>query len=574
MQPLGDATIGPESEVRELMKKRYAGGGLKGLCLTAMALAPAAALAEEVRLTLRNGGSVCGVITSEAGGTVTLMTPQGSRAVPSSQVAARRAEECGGGPAAAAGASGQNRAATPAAGAAAGTQTAQAPARPAGSQLPAGREVRMAGVADIGELLIPDLVDGYIAGMGLRPRGWSQGGKPEERFQEGRDSRGQPQRRVTVERMGPGDGFVALGERRADLAMSTRAPNEQEASQVQRALGIDLVTPQHENVLALGGLAVVVHPDNPVQRLKLDQIRDIFAGTITNWNAVGGPNRPIRVYARDAAAGATEQFVAEVMRDRQIGANAERLASSAQIANNVAAEPAAIGFTGISFIGRSRALNLVASCGIEFPAGSFEVKTQDYPLERRLYLYSGAKGNPMVEDFLRYVSSPAGSEVVQDAGYISLQPVVATREYTQFRLLDATRAAPTAPDPRYSQAMADYSLAVRQALRLSSTFQFDTGSRTLDVLGQGELERVAEFMKRPDNAKYKVSVLGFSDNIGAFGQQRSVSERRAQEVARQLRQRGVTVNHVAGYGYVAPVACEEDVSAPAKNRRVELWLTQ
>ena len=41
------------------------------------ALAPAAALAEEVRLTLRNGGSVCGVITSEAGGTVTLMTPQG-----------------------------------------------------------------------------------------------------------------------------------------------------------------------------------------------------------------------------------------------------------------------------------------------------------------------------------------------------------------------------------------------------------------------------------------------------------------------------------------------------------------
>ena len=340
------------------MKKRHAGGGLKGLCLTAMALAPAAALAEEVRLTLRNGGSVCGVITSEAGGTVTLMTPQGSRAVPSSHVAARRAEECGGG-AAAAGASGQNRAATQAAGAPAGASRPRRlrPAPPR-SQLPAGREVRMVGVADIGELLIPDLVDGYIAGMGLRPRGWSQGATPEQRFQEGRDGRGQPQRRVTVERMGPGDGFVALGERRADIAMSTRAPNEQEASQVQRALGIDLVTPQHENVLALGGLAVVVHPDNPVQRLKLDQIRDIFAGTITNWNAVGGPNRPIRVYAREAAAGATEQFVAEVMRDRQIGANAERLASSAQIANNVAAEPGAIGFTGISFIGRSRALRV------------------------------------------------------------------------------------------------------------------------------------------------------------------------------------------------------------------------
>ena len=69
-------------------------------------------------------------------------------------------------------------------------------------------------------------------------------------------------------------------------------------------------------------------------------------------------------------------------------------------------------------------------------------------------------------------------------------------------------------------------------------------------------------------------MLGFSDNIGAFGQQRTVSQRRAEEVARQLRQRGVTVDKVQGYGYVAPVACEEDANAPAKNRRVELWLTQ
>ena len=79
------------------MNRRHVRSALKGLCLTAVALAPAAALAEEVRLTLRSGGSVCGVITSEAGGTVTLMTPQGSRAVPSSQVASRRAEDCGGG---------------------------------------------------------------------------------------------------------------------------------------------------------------------------------------------------------------------------------------------------------------------------------------------------------------------------------------------------------------------------------------------------------------------------------------------------------------------------------------------
>ena len=105
------------------------------------------------------------------------------------RMAARRAEDCGGGQA---GTSAQNRAATQAAGAPAGAQqTVPAPARPAANQLPAGRELKMVGVADIGELLIPDLVDGYIAGMGLRPRGWSQGATPEQRFQEGRDGRGQ-----------------------------------------------------------------------------------------------------------------------------------------------------------------------------------------------------------------------------------------------------------------------------------------------------------------------------------------------------------------------------------------------
>lgn len=560
------------------MNKRHARAGLKGLCLTAIAFAPAAALADEVRLTLRNGGSVCGVITSETGGTVTLTTPQGSRAVPASQVAARRAEDCG-----IQAANGQNRPvpqapAQPAAPVPAPAVAQQAPARPAATAaqatVPSMRELKMAGAADIGELLMPDLVDGYMAGLGLRPRGWSQGATPAQRFQEGRDGRGQPQRRVTVERTGLGDAFASLGERRSDIALSTRGPTEQETASVQRAVGADLALAENENVLALDGLAVVVDPDNPVQRLKLDQIRDIFAGTITNWNAVGGPNRPIRVMAPDAAAGSSEQFAAEVMRERQVAGSVERAPSSAQIASNVASEPGAIGYVGMAFVGRARPLNLVESCGIEVPAGIFEVKTQDYPLNRRLYLYSAGKANPMVDDFIRFVASPAAAEVVDDAGFISLQPVVGTREYTQFRMLDATRAAPSAPDPRYIQAMADYSLGVRQSLRLSSTFRFDAGSQTLDTLAQSELERAAEFLKRPENAKYKVSVLGFSDNIGAFGQQRSVSQRRAAEVARQLGQRGVTAHHVAGYGYVAPVACEEDATAPAKNRRVELWLNQ
>ena len=149
-----------------------------------------------------------------------------------------------------------------------------------------------------------------------------------------------------------------------------------------------------------------------------------------------------------------------------------------------------------------------------------------------------------------------------------------TREHTVFRLLDATRAAPAAPDARYAEAMLEYNLVTRGAVRLSATFRFVSGSHQLDGRSQGDLDRVAEFLRQPANARYKVSLLGFTDSAGAFGQNRAIAERRAGEVAAQLRQRGVQVAQAKGFGPIAPVACDDDSEAALRNRRVEVWLGQ
>lgn len=164
--------------------------------------------------------------------------------------------------------------------------------------------------------------------------------------------------------------------------------------------------------------------------------------------------------------------------------------------------------------------------------------------------------------------------MVKDAGYVSLQPVAGTREHTVFRLLDATRAAPAAPDARYAEAMLDYNLVTRGAVRLSATFRFVSGSAQLDGRGQQDIERVAEFLRQPENARYKVNLLGFTDSAGAFGQNRAIAEKRASEVAAQLRQRGVQVDKAKGLGPIAPVACDDDPEAALRNRRVEVWLGQ
>jgi phosphate transport system substrate-binding protein len=67
-------------------------------------------------------------------------------------------------------------------------------------------------------------------------------------------------------------------------------------------------------------------------------------------------------------------------------------------------------------------------------------------------------------------------------------------------------------------------------------------------------------------------VLGFTDAAGAFGQNRAISERRANEVTSQLRQRGVQVAQSKGYGSIAPVSCDDEPEAAVRNRRVEIWL--
>lgn len=112
--------------------------------------------------------------------------------------------------------------------------------------------------------------------------------------------------------------------------------------------------------MALDGLAVIVHPDNKVRQLSLEQLRDIYAGAITNWSEVGGDNLGIRLVARESASVAWALFNQVVMRQRPAVRTVERPTSDTAIANAVTGEADAIGLVPFAYIGRNRALNLAA----------------------------------------------------------------------------------------------------------------------------------------------------------------------------------------------------------------------
>jgi phosphate transport system substrate-binding protein len=163
---------------------------------------------------------------------------------------------------------------------------------------------------------------------------------------------------------------------------------------------------------------------------------------------------------------------------------------------------------------------------------------------------------------------------VRDAGYVSLQPLRGTAAHSAARVVDASRAAPAAADARYAESLLEYNVATRGGQRLSATFRFTAGSAQLDARGRDDLERVAEFLKQPEQQAAKVNVFGFTDASGAFGVNRAVSNQRANEVAAQLRQRGVRIAATKGFGPVAPVACDDDPNTGVRNRRVEIWLAE
>ena len=125
-----------------------------------------------------------------------------------------------------------------------------------------------------------------------------------------RDVHGQPLR-IDIAAHGSSTGFVALGRGEADLAAASRPINDSEVRQLQ-ALG-DLRAAGAEQVIGLDGVAIIVHPDNPIPQLDTRQLAQIFSGQIQRWEQLGIPGGAIHLYARDDRSGTFETFKALVL---------------------------------------------------------------------------------------------------------------------------------------------------------------------------------------------------------------------------------------------------------------------
>ncbi len=232
-----------------------------------------------------------------------------------------------------------------------------------------------------------------------------------------------PSAQVSVTGGGSGTGIAALINQTVDMANASREIKPEEISQAE-ASGVRPV----EHVVAGDAIAVVVHPSNPVSRLTIPQLSDIFSGKITNWRAVGGEDRPIVILSRESNSGTHVFFLEEVVRQGDgddttlFSPNTLLMPSSEGITTEIRQNPNAIGYDGLGYVtSDQKVLSVAPAEGKPYVLPSVEtVKDGTYPIARALYIYTSGEPQGAIADYLEWIVGPAGQAIVLGQGFVPL----------------------------------------------------------------------------------------------------------------------------------------------------------
>ena len=361
--------------------------------------------------------------------------------------------------------------------------------------------------------------------------------------------------------------FTALGDGSADLGMASRAPTDGERASVRRAGGGDLMAPGNATPVSLDGIAALVHPSNPVSRLTPQQVRAVFAGTVANWSALGGPDLPIVLYTLQQDTGA-QDMLRGLARFGAAAPSTRIEGTDADVADAVASDPGGIALAGLSYIRNAKALVLKLECGLERAPTRFLVRAEEYPLARRLVLYSPLRKTATAQAFLQFAASDLAAPVIEKAGFTSLTPEIADTADRTGRIQSFALGAPDSPEARAKAA--EFAALTEGWRRVSTTFRFEFGGSALDARARDDLGRLAAWLKH--DPKRQFMLVGYASGQGAFTGNLALSLRRAQEVGTQLGGYGAVPVRVAGMGTMGIVGCNDVDTKGGINRRVEVWV--
>lgn len=217
-----------------------------------------------------------------------------------------------------------------------------------------------------------------------------------------------PDVRITIAAGGSGAGARKVAEGLVDIGNTGRPLSDEE-----KAAGGGL----ESFPFAIDGVAVTVHPDNPVTGLTAAQARDIFAGTTTNWNQIGGKEAAINLFTRDEASGTREVFWKVLLEKGPIADQANVVASNGAMKVALSKDPNAIGYVSMGHVDQT-----VKAIELDGVAATREnARSGAYPVVRRLFMNTRGKPSELAQAFIDYICSAEGAAICEDNGFLPIE---------------------------------------------------------------------------------------------------------------------------------------------------------
>lgn len=218
-----------------------------------------------------------------------------------------------------------------------------------------------------------------------------------------------PGARVEVQTGGSSRGVLDARRGLADIGMASRALHADE-------------TDLQGHAIALDGIGLIVHADNPVAALDDDTVRALFTGAMADWSALGQPERAVVVVNKADGRSTLELFLSHFGLERTAVAADVVIGDNAQGIKTVAANAGAIGYVSIGAAQQAVAdgtrIRLLGMAGV--PATLEAVRSGRYPLSRPLMLVTVGPGSPLAQAFIEFARAPTHHDLVTGLSFVPL----------------------------------------------------------------------------------------------------------------------------------------------------------
>ncbi len=213
---------------------------------------------------------------------------------------------------------------------------------------------------------------------------------------------------------GSGTGIAALINGTTDICASSRPMKPAEVVQMKEKYGHVPI----EIRVARDGISIYVHKENPISKITMKQLKEIFTGKIKNWKQLGGADHSIILYSRENNSGTYEFFKEHVLSKKDFAPTAQHMPGTSAVVGAVAMDRWGIGYGGAAYtIGVKEVPVALDKSKPYYHPNEDNILSGKYPISRFLFFYLNDKPQGQMKEFIDWVIGKGGQKVVHDVGY-------------------------------------------------------------------------------------------------------------------------------------------------------------